>query len=98
MRRWIGICKVVRLGFASLTSCSRIGVLPRRRVGIWAYRRIGIWACRRIGLWACRRIGFWAGRRIGFWAAFFWNDFKGRKGRILWQLPVAVGFCPSGVP
>ena len=49
MRRWIGICKIVRLGFASLTSCSRIGVLPRRRIGIWAYRRIGIWACRRIG-------------------------------------------------
>ena len=64
MRRWIGICKIVRLGFASLTSCSRIGVLPRRRIGIWAYRRIGIWACRRIGIWAYRRIGIWAYRRI----------------------------------
>ena len=33
--------QIVRLGFASPTSCSRIG--------IWAYRRIGIWARRRIG-------------------------------------------------
>ena len=56
-------------------------------------------SCRRIlPFSACRRIGFWAGRRTGFSAAFFLNDFKGRKGRILWQLPVAVGFCPLGVP
>ena len=98
MRRWIGICKIVRLGFASLTSCSRIGVLPRRRIGIWAYRRIGIWACRRIGGFG-RAVGLGFGLAVGpGFGRHFLNDFKGKKGRILWQLPVAVGFCPLGVP
>ena len=56
---------------------------------------------RAVGLGFGRAVGLGFGLAIGpgFGLVFFFlNDFKGRKGRILWQLPVAVGFCPLGVP
>ena len=55
---------------------------------------------RAVGLGFGRAVGLGFGLAVGpgFGRHFFLNDFQGRKGRILWQLPVAVGFCPLGVP
>ena len=54
---------------------------------------------RAVGLGLGRAVGLGFGLAVGpGFGRYFLIDFKGRKGRILWQLPVAVGFCPLGAP
>ena len=47
---------------------------------------------RAVGLGFGRAVGLGFGLAVGpGFEPFFLIDFKGRKGRILWQLPVGVG-------